>query len=358
MIPHWCIPLAALALLAMSGYANSQEDFRLGEVSIERGERKDFSLKVPAGETDPATFIPLSVIAGERGGSTILMTAGIHGYEFAPILAADRLAREILPSEIAGTFIIVRVAHVPAYEDRVPYVNPFDRKNLNRSFPGSASGTQTERIAHVLASLVIPSAEFVFDVHSGDGAEWLEAFVGVYGGPLASEYKTALGAAQAMGFPNIVRYSMNTQEQIDRGRSLNRQAVAQGLPTVLVEVGQNGSRNVEDVELIVSGVKNALAFMGMLPDHQSIDPQEPRYLDGTQSVPVGNSGLWYPSRRAGSVSKGEILGEIRSYTGEVVEVVRAPISGFGIYGLAGPPVRRGDSVMTIANPVEKLDETE
>lgn len=40
--------------------------------------------------------------------------------------------------------------------------------------------------------VVFPLADFVIDVHSGDGAEWLAPFVGVYGGPLASEYELAL----------------------------------------------------------------------------------------------------------------------------------------------------------------------
>lgn len=347
--------LVALALLAHSEYAYSQEGFQLGEISVERGERKDFRLEVPAGEADPATFIPLSVIAGEQVGPTVLIVAGVHGFEFAPILAADRLASEVSPSEIQGTLVIVRAAHVSAYENRSPYVNPFDRKNLNRSFPGSARGTQTERIAHLLSSVVIPAADFVFDVHSGDGAEWLEAFVGVYGGPLASDYETALGVARSMGFPNIVRYSMNTQQQVDQGRSLNRQAVAQGLPTVLVEVGENGSRDDEHVELIVSGMRNALAYLGLLSGPQSPGKTELRYFDGTQSVKVENSGLWNPVRQAGKVEKGELLGVIRGYQGDTLEKVKAPVSGYAIYGLAGPPVRSGDSVMTIAKPVESFD---
>ena len=75
----------------------------------------------------------------------------------------------------------------------------------------------------------------------------------------------------------------------------------------------------------------------------------------TQSVPVNHSGLWYPTRHSGPVAEDEVLGEVRSYTGEVVETVKAPVSGHAIYGLAGPPVRGGDSVMTIAIQVEKLD---
>jgi hypothetical protein len=158
-----------LALLALSGKVSSQEVFRLGDVSFERGERKDFSLEVSAGE-DPSTFIPLSVIDGERDGPTVLMVSGVHGFEFSPILAAERLARNIAPSELRGSLIIVRIAHMAAFDHRAPYVNPFDRKNLNRSFPGSADGTQTERIAHALSSVLIPSADFVFDVHSGNYA--------------------------------------------------------------------------------------------------------------------------------------------------------------------------------------------
>ena len=48
-------------------------------------------------------------------------------------------------------------------------------------------------MSHVsVLPVVFPLADFVIDVHSGDGAEWLAPFVGVYGGPLASEYGLAL----------------------------------------------------------------------------------------------------------------------------------------------------------------------
>ncbi|MEO0345137.1 MAG: succinylglutamate desuccinylase/aspartoacylase family protein [Pseudomonadota bacterium] len=348
--------LGAVALVVCGGCGGAEPAVQLADINVARGERADFQLEVPAGKQDPATFIPLTVIAGEREGPTVLMVAGVHGYEFPPILAADRLAREITPEMLSGTLIIVRVAHISAYEDRAPYVNPFDRKNLNRSFPGSADGTQAERIAHLLSTAVIPAADFVFDVHGGDGAEWLEAFIGVYGGPLATNYEQALGVAQSMGFPNIVRYKMNTQQQVDQRRSLNRQAVAQGLPTVLVEAGQNGSRDDVHVDLIVSGMRNALTYLGLLQGPESQAAVTPRYFDGTQSVPVTHSGLWYPTRRAGKVEAGERLGEIRDYRGDTVETVTAPASGYGIYGLAGPPVRAGDSVMTIAQPIDSFEE--
>ena len=86
--------------------------------------------------------------------------------------------------------------------------------------------------------------DFVVDVHSGDGAEWLHPFIGVYGGPLASDYPSALAFAKAFGIPALIRYQMKTQAQIDSGRSLNRQGVAAGKPTILVEIGQKDSYDV------------------------------------------------------------------------------------------------------------------
>ncbi|MEL7296741.1 MAG: succinylglutamate desuccinylase/aspartoacylase family protein [Pseudomonadota bacterium] len=225
---------------------------------------------------------------------------------------------------------------------------------MNRSFPGKADGTQTERIAHVLSTELIASADFVFDVHSGDGAEWLEPFVGAWGGPLSTDYPTALAAAKAIGFPNVVRYAMFTQEQIDTGRSLNRQAVAQGLPTILIEIGQNGSRDEVHVQLLVGGIQNALASLGVLQSEVVTFPQ-PRTFESSKSVKAGHSGFWYPTRHGGPVKQGEIVGEIRNYQGEVVEVLRSPIDGYGIYGQMGPPIRKGDSAMTIGVPADIED---
>jgi len=325
----------------------------LGGALIPPGARTDLSLPVASGAADPATSIPISVLRGTRPGPVLLVVAGVHGFEFVSILAAARLAEEVDPMALSGTLILVRAAHLPAFEERTPYVNPYDRKNLNRSFPGDARGSQTERIAHVLATELIARADFVVDAHSGDGAEWLAPFAGVYGGPLASDYNAALRFAEALGFPNIVRYRMESQEQIDRDRSLNRQAVAQGLPTVLIEVGENGQRRPEHVQAVVNGLRSAMVALTMLPaPAPAARPRPgPRYFNGTTSVPVSHSGIWYPAAAHGrDVTMGELLGEIRDHTGQLVEQVRAPVSGFALYGLAGPPVREGDSVMTIALP--------
>ena len=153
-----------------------------------------------------------------------------------------------------GSVIVVRVAHVPAFENRSVYVNPHDRKNLNRSFPGKSNGSQTERIAWAISQQVVAKADFLIDLHSGDGGEWLAPFIGVYGGPLSSDYPQALAVAEAFNFPNVVRYKMNTQKQVDTRRSLNRQGVAAKIPTILVEIGEHGTATPAQVNAMMCGL--------------------------------------------------------------------------------------------------------
>lgn len=341
-----------LALLPSATLAEGTQPIAIAGETIAPGTRADFRIIVPEG-SDEATFIPVTVIHGRQAGKVLAMVAGVHGFEFASILAAERLAERVDPVTLVGTLVIVRVANIPGFEGRSPNVNPVDRKNLNRVFPGNPQGTQTERIADLIAREVVARSDFLMDVHSGDGAEFLEPFVGAYGGPLATDFPLALEVARGFGFPNIVRYSMETQAQIDTGRSLNRQAVAMGKPTILVEIGQNGSREEAHVAAIVTGVENALSILRMSARSLSATPRPPRLFEGTTSLSAGHSGVYHPvDPRPRPLAKGELVGIIRDYTGKEVQRLHAPVDGYALYGITGPPVEIGDAVVTIAIPTE------
>jgi hypothetical protein len=321
--------------------------------TVPPGQRRDFDLQVAAGTADPATRIPVTVFHGARPGPVLALMAGVHGYEFPPILAAQRLLDVIDPARLSGTVVLVRLAHVAAFEERVPYLDPYDRKNLNRVFPGRADGSQTERIAWALTTLVIHRSDVLVDLHSGDGAEWLEEFVGIYGGPLATRYETSRAVGLAFGLRNVIRYSMDTREQIDSGRSANRQAVADGKATVLVEIGENGRRDTAFVEPIVNGVLNALRVLEMLDGAPIPARPDTRWFDGTASVLATTSGIFTPvGNRGYEVRKGALIGTVSDYSGRLLEKIVSPVNGYAMYGLAGPPVRAGESVLTIAVPAK------
>ncbi len=346
------IAVSLIALLAPLGAdsVSQPSPFTIAGTQVPPGTRQHIEVPIAAG-VDAATQVPITVFHGSAPGPVLAITAGVHGYEFSPILASQALLDRIDPRRLQGTVILVRLANVNAFEERTPFVNPVDRKNLNRVFPGRADGTQTERIAWAITTEVIRRSDAHIELHSGDGAEWLEAFVGVYGGPLSTDYARARAMGLAFNFRNMVRYSMDTQQQIDSGRSLNRQAVADRKPTILVEIGENGRRDSTFVTAIVDGVLNAMRALTMLPGAVTVPRDTPRWFDSTTSANATKTGIFTPaSITARMVKKGERLGVIRDYRGEWLEDVLSPIDGYALYGVTGPPVKAGDAVVTIAIP--------
>jgi uncharacterized protein len=350
----WRLALLLVVLCPVVALAQAPAAFSIAGEQVAAGQRAHLDLRIAAGSTDPATRVPVTVFHGASPGPVLALTAGVHGYEFPPILAAQRLLDEIDPTRLRGTVLLVRIANVAAFEERSPYVNPHDRKNLNRAFPGRADGTQTERIAWAITTEIVRRADVVVELHSGDGAEWLEEFVGIYGGPLATGDETARAVGLAFGFRNVIRYAMQTQEQIDSGRSLNRQAVADRKPTVLVEIGENGRRETSFVEPIVQGVMNTLRALKMIDGEPPPARPDTRWFDATATAAATATGLFTPiGTRGREVRKGDRIGTIRDDTGRVLQDIVSPVNGYAIYGLAGPPVKAGESVVTIAIPAKE-----
>lgn len=314
------------------------------------GTRHDYDIQVPAAN-DPGTFIPVSVFYGSKPGPTLVVTCGIHGFEFIPILAGQRLLREIDPKQLSGKVILVRLAHVAAFQQRSIFYNPHDGKNLNRVFPGSPLGTQSQRIAHAISEL-IAQGDLHIDMHGGDGTEALRNFVGVYGGKLASaQLAKSNEMASSFGLGDIVEYSMDNWEQVNTGRSCNRQAVAASKPTILVEVGERGGSEPALAALMSQGIVNVLRSQKMLPGAPRLNRMMPRRYEATAGASVSKSGIWYPALAPGAlVRKGAVIGVVKNYLDQEIEQVTAPVDGIILYMASAPPVNAGEGVVTIAIP--------
>ncbi len=345
------LPLV-LMFLAPPAAAQPPAPFAIGGRTVPAGSRADLDLAVPAGATDGATRVPVTVFHGAQPGPVLALTAGVHGFEFVPILAGQRLLARIDPATLRGTVLLVRLAHVEAFEQRVPYVNPFDRKNLNRMFPGKADGTQAERIAWTITTEVIRRCDLHVELHGGDGAEWMEAFAGPYGGPLAeAQYAQSRVMALAFGIRNVIKYEMKTQAQVDNGRSLNRQAVADGKPTVLVEIGQNGQRDETSIATLTRGLENLLRTLKMTPGTPTPPRADTRWFGDSAEASATKTGIFTPVATTGrAVKKGDLIGTVTDYAGAEIERIVSPVDGYIMYGLAGPPVRAGEAVVTIGIP--------
>src|SRR6267143_6187400 len=134
------------------------------------------TIEVPAA-SDAGTQIPVTTIRGAGPGPVLALIAGNHGYEYPPILALQRLPTLIDPAKLKGTIIIVHVANMPSFLGRTVYFSPVDGKNLNRVYRGLKDGTVSERIACAITTEVIEKADYVLDLHCGDGNESLRPYV-------------------------------------------------------------------------------------------------------------------------------------------------------------------------------------
>src|SRR5215467_5579699 len=114
---------------------------------------------------------PYFAAVGPEPGLTFLLTAGIHAAEYTGTLAALRLGQAIDPARVKGTLVIIPLLNRPGFFERSIYVNPEDNQNLNRAFPGNASGTWSERFAHHLLHSIVVKVDRAMDLHAGDMIE-------------------------------------------------------------------------------------------------------------------------------------------------------------------------------------------
>jgi len=343
--------LLALFLLCSGDLVAARDDFRLGTVAARPGTSVAGRIDVSgAGATDE-TFIPITVAHGARPGPVLALIAGIHGAEYSPILALQKLRSSFDPAELSGTVVMVHAANLPAFLGRTIYYSPGDWKNLNRSFPGKADGTLTERIAHVLTQEVIGRADYVMDIHSGDANEKLRpSYVGYYaeaGG--ADVIERSKRMAVAFGLDTIVVFKGDLDP--DRAIWCGSAAGARGIPSIDIESGELGLIEERRIEPIVDGIISVMRDLEMLAGEPS-PALDPVFIDERAYVKSEYDGIWYPDSRieAGQfVSKGARLGTLTDFHGNVLLEARAPESGMLLIMLGTPPVNAGETLAVIAN---------
>src|SRR5881628_709530 len=114
--------------------AQQSGTLRIGSAAARAGEKGSGFIVVPAG-IDTGTRIPLTIVRGKDPGPTLALIAGTHGDEVAPVIALQRVRRELDPARLAGTVLLVQVANLPSFLRRTVYYSPIDGKNLNRVYP-------------------------------------------------------------------------------------------------------------------------------------------------------------------------------------------------------------------------------
>ncbi|MCL6480852.1 MAG: succinylglutamate desuccinylase/aspartoacylase family protein [Firmicutes bacterium] len=329
--------------------AGSRTSFAVGLVRAEAGTRASGFIEIPPREgTEAGTRIPVTVIHGAQPGPVLGLIAGTHGYEYAPIVALQRLPAQIDPQKLAGTVIVVHIANLPSFLGRTIYYSPVDGKNLNRVYPGRADGTISERIAHAITEEVIARSDFVVDLHCGDGNEALRPYTYWMTSGTAEVNEQSKQMALAFGLDHIVIDRERTTDPENSVYTSNT-AILRGKPSITTETGLLGRVDEASIGLVEAGVFNLLRHFRMLPGMPN-RVEHPIWIDRNVVLRSPHTGLFYARVKPGqTVAEGTVIGVLTDFHGNVLEQVRAPFAGVVLYVVATPPVSTGEPLGMIGH---------
>ncbi len=283
--------------------------------------------------------VPIFVVNGAQSGPTLVVTAGVHGAEYASIEAGLRLGRTTQSTGLRGRLIVAPIVNMPAFRARSIYVCPLDGKNLNRIFPGSPEGSAGERIANWVFSNVIRQGDYFVDLHGGDLIEALNPFANYYGSPVSGVQDTSLGMARAFG----IGYA----QLRELPGSACYEASRVGIPSILVESGGQGLWPESAVALLSDGLNRLMRHLGMA-EGPAVEPLPVRPITGQVGFRSEHDGFYYPKVEPGqTVEAGQEFGVITDVEGNVLQRAVVPTAGQVLYVVTSLAINRGDPLGTV-----------
>jgi N-alpha-acetyl-L-2,4-diaminobutyrate deacetylase len=225
----------------------------------EDGEHHGF-LRLPYSRDDSAwgsVMIPITVIKNGVGPSALL-TGANHGDEYEGPIALMDLAMSLKAGEIEGRVIILPAMNYPAFRAGTR-TSPIDQGNMNRSFPGSPSGTVTEKIADYIQTVLLPEASIVLDFHSGGRTLDFIPFASAHVLENKEQQAACVAAVEAFNAP----YSMIMLE-IDNVGMYDTSVEDQGKTFVTTELGGGGTSTARSNAIAKKGVRNVLKHAGIM----------------------------------------------------------------------------------------------
>jgi predicted deacylase len=325
--------------------SGQRASFTVGTATAASGQRATGFLQVPAG-IDAATDIPVIVVNGAKSGPVLALVSGAHGTEYASIIALEKLIPALDPAELSGTVVLLPLVNIPSFLQKVPHVNPIDKKSMNRYYPGKLDGTQTERASYLITKEVVDRCDYLIDYHGGDLDESLRPYA--YWGPTGKVDQDRISKEMvlAFGLDHIIIWHERPTDPAAT-RYLDNTASVHGKPSIVVEAGHAGTTETDDIALLVNGTLSAMRVLKMLPCNAHVI-ENPVWLDQIVDIESDLDGIFYPLVKRGTyVQQGMMIGYVTDYFGKTIFEARAPVSGVVLHINAVPSLKKGDNIANI-----------
>jgi len=316
-----------------------RDPFEINGQIVPAGGRQTVELPVSRFSDHTPVTLSAQVIHGRRDGQTVFVSAGIHGDELIGVEIVRRLLRATQLRALRGTLIVVPIVNSFGFINRSRYLP--DRRDLNRSFPGSREGSLAARLAYLFLTEIVARCSVGIDLHSAAIHRTNLPQVRVSPGSALS-----LSLAKAFGAPVIMPSAI-------RDGSLRGAARAAGAEVILYEAGEGLRYDEIGVRAGVSGILRVLRELEMLPAKGIAKPTaRPLICDTSRWVRAPVGGMLRMFRREGEVvAEGDLLASVADPFGDYRTEIPAPSSGIIVGRAVLPVVNEGDAIFHLAQVV-------
>lgn len=302
--------------------------------TVEPGTSAEILLKISEFYTANPVNIQVTVIRGREEGPVVFLVAAVHGDELNGVEVVRQSALGVAPERLRGTLVCVPVVNRFGFLNHSRYLP--DRRDLNRSFPGSAVGSAAARVAASIFRTIVRPADAGVDFHTA-------AFGRVNLPHVRADLRDAKTRKLALAF--------GTELIVDapgRRKSLRAAATSAGIPCVVYEAGETSKFQRREIRKGLFGVYNVLAGYGML----DVPGRTPRFrivVRRSEWVRADRGGIVDLRVRPGDlVYRGDKVGAISNPFGREVVAVATPHSGVVLGTSTLPMVNPGDALVHVA----------
>jgi predicted deacylase len=303
------------------------------------GRGAQLNLDVAKLHTTTPILVPVIVERAKEDGPTVLLMAGLHGDEINGIEIIRRFIRKGFHKPQIGTIICLPVFNIFGFLN-VKRELP-DGRDLNRSFPGSESGSLAAQFAFHFMKEIAPHVDYVIDFHTGSAQRNNYPQI-----RCVMEDEKSMELARIFNPPFILNSSYISKTIRESINKMDKKML-------LFEGGKTNSIEELVVEEGLNGVKRLLSHLGMRSFKIDISKdRNPVLLEESKWMRSPNSGMFQAMVNNGArVTKGDVIGIVTDPYGKIERKVKASTSGYIICLNESPVVYKGDAIFHIGKEV-------
>ncbi len=310
--------------------------FEIGGRSVPPGTRQTVDLPVSVLSDHTPITMSVHVIHGKQPGPTLFVSAAIHGDEVMGVEVVRRVLRMPNLDTLKGTLLAVPIVNTFGFLNHSRYLP--DRRDLNRSFPGSAVGSLAARLAHQFMTEIVSRSDVGIDLHSAAIHRTNLPQIRV-----SPRKPDTMLLAEAFGAPIVMTSKI-------RDGSLRQAAQARNVDILLFEAGEGLRFDEHAVRTGVMGVLRVMRHLGMVKAKGVAQPQvAPMRSSSSYWLRAPAGGLLRTLKAPGGhVEAGDILGLVSDPFGDVETEILAEEPGLIVGRTNLPVVNEGDGLFHVA----------